>query len=115
MTLCETKVLLYASQQTDEVDDIWERSPEAREDVRPMLADWGETSQFLALKRVVLDEPSRKLFLDYLYGDFAAALKLLVVPDLNQPPTHSQCRRVVLDDEAINFAAVEIDNLADNW
>ena len=43
-----------------------------------MLADWGETAQFLALKRMVLDEPSRNLFLDHLYGDFAAALNLLI-------------------------------------
>jgi hypothetical protein len=61
-----------------ELDDIWERSPEARADVRPMLADWGETAQFLASKRMVLDTASRNLFLDHLYGDFAAALKLLV-------------------------------------
>lgn len=65
-------------QEGDEVDDVWERSPEAREDVRPMLADWGETAQFLRLKRLVLDEPSWNLFLDHLYGDFAAALKLLI-------------------------------------
>jgi integrase len=65
-------------QEDDEPDDIWENSPEAREDVRPMLADWGEVAQFLHTKRLVLDEPSRKLFLDHLYGDFAAALKLLI-------------------------------------
>jgi integrase len=43
-----------------------------------MLADWGEVAQFLHSKRLVLDEPSRKLFLDHLYGDFAAALQLLI-------------------------------------
>jgi hypothetical protein len=59
-------------QEGDEPDDIWERSPEAREDVRPMLADWGEVAQFLHTKRLVLGEPSRNLFLDHLYGDFAA-------------------------------------------
>ena len=32
-----------------------------------MLADWGEIAQFLQRKRMVLDEQSRKLFLDYLY------------------------------------------------
>ena len=42
-----------------------------------MLADWGEVAQFLHTKRLVLDEHSRKLFLDHLYGDFAAALDLL--------------------------------------
>jgi hypothetical protein len=34
-------------QEGDELDDVWEHSPEAREDVRPMLADWGEVAQFL--------------------------------------------------------------------
>ena len=72
------EMLLYAEGPDDEVDEVWERSPETREDVRPILADWGETSQFLGLKRLVLDEPSRNLFLDYLYGDFAAALNLLI-------------------------------------
>lgn len=65
-------------QEGDEPDDVWEHSPEAREDVRPMLADWGEVAQFLHTKRLVLDEPSRRMFLDHLYGDFAAALKLLI-------------------------------------
>jgi integrase len=65
-------------QDGDELDDVWERSPEAREDVRPMLADWGEVAQFLHTKRLVLEEPSRRLFLDHLYADFAAALKLLI-------------------------------------
>jgi hypothetical protein len=72
------ELLLFAPHDNDEVDDIWERSPEAREDLRPMLADWGEVAQFLHNKRLVLDEPSRKLFLDHLYGDFAAALQLLI-------------------------------------
>jgi hypothetical protein len=65
-------------QEGDELDDVWERSPEAREDVRPMLADWGEVAQFLHTKRLVLDEPSRRMFLDHLCGDFAAALELLI-------------------------------------
>jgi integrase len=64
--------------EDDVVDEVWERSPEARADVRPMLADWGETSQFLAMKRMVLDEHSRNLFLDHLFHDFWAALELLV-------------------------------------
>ncbi len=62
----------------DNPDIVWERSPEAREAVRPMLADWGETSRFLAARRVVLHNSSRDLFLDYLYVDFDAALKLLI-------------------------------------
>ena len=42
-----------------ELDDIWERTPEVREDMRPMLADWGEVAQFLHTKRLVLAEPFR--------------------------------------------------------
>jgi integrase len=61
-----------------EIDDVWENTPEAREDVRPMLEDWCETAQFLAARRLVLDGPSRQMLLDALYGDFAAALKLLI-------------------------------------
>jgi hypothetical protein len=52
----------------DELDGVWERSPEAREDVRPMLADWGEVAQFLHTKRLVLDEPSRDYFLTTFMG-----------------------------------------------
>jgi integrase len=72
-TLRDELVLASAS----DLDDLWERSPEVREDVRPMLADWGDIAQFLHSKRLVLDEPSRRLFLDHLYGDFAAAIDLL--------------------------------------
>ncbi len=64
--------------QKQEIDDIWERCPEAREDVRPMLADWCETAQFLAARRLVLDSASQGLFLDALYADFGQALKLLI-------------------------------------
>jgi integrase len=67
-----------ADPEDNEVDDIWERGGVVREDVRPMLADWGETAQFLAARRMVLDAPSRDLFLDYLYGDFGEALRLLI-------------------------------------
>jgi hypothetical protein len=74
--VCE-ELRLYAAHDNDQLDDIWERMPEAREDLRPMLADWGDVAQFLHSKRLVLDEPSRRLFLDHMYGDFAAALDLL--------------------------------------
>jgi integrase len=67
-----------AHQEANEVDDIWERSAVAREAVRPMLADWCETAQFLAMRRMALDAASRDLFLDYLYGDFGAAITLLI-------------------------------------
>jgi integrase len=61
-----------------ELDDVWQHTLEAREVVRAMHADWCETSQFLAVRRMVLDAPSRDLFLDHLYGDFGEALRLLI-------------------------------------
>lgn len=68
----------HESQDDPDHDLIWERIDAAREEVRPMLADWGETAQFLAAKRLVLSAPSRVLFLDNLYADFSAALRLLI-------------------------------------
>jgi hypothetical protein len=64
--------------ERQEIDDVWHVTPEARAAIRPMLADWGETAQFLAARRLVLDGASRDLFLDALYGDFGEALKLLI-------------------------------------
>ena len=64
--------------EEEDPDVVWRRYPDARRVVRPMLADWGETSRFLAARRIALDSTSRDLFLDCLYGDFAAALKLLI-------------------------------------
>ena len=60
------------------IDDVWRITPEARAEIRPMLSDWCETAQFLAARRLVLDNASRDLFLDALYGDFGEALKLLI-------------------------------------
>ena len=59
-------------------DDVWENIPRAREDLRPMLEDWCETAQFLAARKLVLDRSSREMFLDALYGDFAAVLDLQI-------------------------------------
>ena len=59
-------------------DDLWEDRPDVREAVRPVLADVGETAQFLAAKPIVLTNEARDLFLDYLYGDLAAALRRLI-------------------------------------
>jgi integrase len=61
-----------------DVDETIEHSDAAKAAVRPMLADWGETSTFLATKRLKLDAASYDVFLDWLYGDFAAALRLLI-------------------------------------
>ena len=43
-----------------------------------MLADAGETSQFLAMKAVVLNSEARDRFLDNLYDDLSEALKRLI-------------------------------------
>jgi integrase len=45
---------------------------------RPVLADAGETSQFLTMKGLVLNNETRDQFLDFLYDDLSAALKRLM-------------------------------------
>jgi integrase len=45
--------------------------------VRPIISDEAKTAQFLALKRIQLDTPSRDLFLDFVTRDFFAALDTL--------------------------------------
>jgi integrase len=57
-------------------EEFWSLD-EVREAVRPVLADIGETAQFLALKRITLTSEARHLFLDHLYSDLDAALKRL--------------------------------------
>jgi integrase len=59
-------------------DELWRDWPEVRERVRPVLADIGETAQFLAAKQLTLKEDARNRFLDYLYDDLAAALTRLL-------------------------------------
>jgi integrase len=58
-------------------DELWRDREDVRESVRPVLADIGETAQFLAGKGVALTNASRDLFLDFLYDDVDAALKRL--------------------------------------
>jgi integrase len=57
-------------------EELW-KLEDVREAVRPVLADVGETSQFLALKKIALTNDARNLFLDFLYDDLAAALDRL--------------------------------------
>jgi integrase len=59
-------------------DELWEQDEDLRQAVRPVLADVGETSQFLATKALVLNNDARNQFLDFLYKDLAAALKRLI-------------------------------------
>ncbi len=70
--------VMPATASDGDPDEEWEMSTRAREAVRPLLADLGETSVFLASREVTLDQASRAIFLDYLYSDFAAALRLLI-------------------------------------
>jgi hypothetical protein len=48
----------------------------AKEYGKRFIADEGKTAQFLAAKRLVLDQPSRDSFLDFVARDFFAALDL---------------------------------------
>jgi hypothetical protein len=59
-------------------DELWEQEEDLRQAVRPVLADVGETSQFLATKALVLNNEARNQFLDFLYKDLAEALKRLI-------------------------------------
>ncbi|MFO1100519.1 MAG: tyrosine-type recombinase/integrase [Xanthobacteraceae bacterium] len=68
----------FARNPEDDPEEAWEYDEDARAAVRPMIADWGETAQFLASRRITLDHPSQPLFLDFVYEDFAAALTQLI-------------------------------------
>jgi integrase len=59
-------------------DELWEQDEQLRKAVRPVLADVGETAQFLATKGLVLNNEARDLFLDFLYKDLAEALRRLI-------------------------------------
>jgi integrase len=85
------EVLPYGNNhEEDDVDAIWKRSPHARADLRPFLSDQCETAQFLSARKLVLDVPSRNMFLDALFDDFPAALQLLIRHAKNDytPDTH---------------------------
>ena len=64
--------------EENDPNELWEQDEKLRKAVRPVLADVGETAQFLAAKAVVLNNEARDLFLDFLYKDLAAALKRLI-------------------------------------
>jgi integrase len=59
------------------LDELWHNFPEVREEIRPVLADIGETAQFLAAKQIALTNAARNLFLDWLWDDLFAALHRL--------------------------------------
>ena len=59
-------------------DALWREDAELRKALRPVLADLGETAQFLAMKRLALNNVAWDRFLDWLYEDLAEALRRLV-------------------------------------
>ena len=59
-------------------DELWREDPELRRAVYPVLADVGETAQFLAMKRLTLNGEGRESFLYWLYDDLAAVLRKLI-------------------------------------
>jgi len=64
--------------EENDLDELWEQDEELRRALRPVLADVGETSQFLAAKGVVPNNEARDQFLDFLYKDLAEALRRLI-------------------------------------
>lgn len=65
-------------EECDNPDELWREDEKLRKAIRPVLADVGETAQFLAIKKIVPDNEARALFLDFLYADLAAALKRMI-------------------------------------
>ncbi len=59
-------------------DELWQKDPELRSAVYPVLADIRETDQFLAMKQLTLNREGRESFLYWLYDDLAAVLRKLI-------------------------------------
>ena len=64
--------------ERNDPDDLWHHDEGLRKSVRPVLADVGETAQFLAMKQLTLNYEAHNRFLDWMYDDVAAALKRLM-------------------------------------
>ena len=63
---------------SEEPDEFFREDEEVRKAMRPLLADAGETAQFLAIKHLALNNEARNQFLDFLYEDLSEALKRLM-------------------------------------
>ena len=59
-------------------EEIWREDDELRSEVRTLLADVGETSQFLRMKGLVLNNAARDRFLDWLFDDLWQALTRII-------------------------------------
>jgi hypothetical protein len=68
----------YDAWERSHPDDLWSQDEDLRKEVRPVLADVGETAQFLTVKGLSLNSEARDRFLDWLYDDLAAALRKLI-------------------------------------
>ena len=79
-------------------DNLWPQNEDLRREVRPVLADVGETAQFLAVKGLTLNREARDRFLDWLYEDLAAVLgKLIrVAQGVKRLPNLTPDRRPIL-------------------
>jgi hypothetical protein len=53
----------YEEWERSNPDDLWSQNEDLRREVRPVLADVGETAQFLAVKRLTLNSEARDRFL----------------------------------------------------
>jgi integrase len=67
-----------AEWERSDPDDLWREDEELRKDVRPVLADVGETAQFLAMKGLVLNSEAHACFVDWLHDDLSSALRKLM-------------------------------------
>ena len=72
--------LTISEKECDESDpdDLFREREDVRQALRPVLADVAETAQFLAGRRIALDNETRNQFLDFLYDDLSAALNQLI-------------------------------------
>ena len=67
-----------AEWERSDPDELWREDPALRRAVYPVLADVGETAQFLAMKQLTLNGEGRESFLFWLYDDLAAVLRKLI-------------------------------------
>jgi hypothetical protein len=61
-----------AEWERSDPDKLWHQDAKLRTAVYPVLADIGETAQFLAMKRLTLNLEGKESFLYWLYDDLAA-------------------------------------------
>jgi len=67
----------HAEWEQSDPDELWREDAKLRKEVYPVLADVGETAQFLNMKRLTLNAEGRESLLYWLYDDLVAVLKKL--------------------------------------